>query len=60
MLIDFSFTRQRLGDEQRQGVAASFDASGLISLKWTLIQCGVPEKLFKLDDVWRWNSIEES
>lgn len=58
MLIDFSFTRQHLGDEQREGVAATFEADGLGALKWTLIACGVPQELFN-DYVWQWNSFEE-
>lgn len=59
MLIDFSFTRQRLGDEHREGIAATFESGGLDNLKWTLVQWGVPKELFLSDDVWQWNSIEE-
>ncbi|KAF7329901.1 hypothetical protein MKEN_00253800 [Mycena kentingensis (nom. inval.)] len=43
VLIDFAFAMQRLGDEQRHGVAANLQCNGHIELKIYLRKAGIPE-----------------
>ncbi|KAF7329914.1 hypothetical protein MKEN_00255300 [Mycena kentingensis (nom. inval.)] len=43
VLIDFAFAMQRLGDEQRHGVAANLQSNGHIELKIYLRKAGIPE-----------------